>query len=268
MHGQSFDLLRIVESILSAAFEFPDAASFMEFVEQALATSSLDTPMCDSEVQTKYSMFLKLKFSMNESKEEIERIVFESLDSLMQISEIKRRFQSNHEKRFLMHLILHHHFALTSNGSLFQEIDMINHEEYPEVSGISVFQALVRQSCFPNASFKRYENQMFVFVMRPVKKGEQLVIEDGRGEPSKGCHCSKCTCEWKHKWELSQLEAEDDYYILKLAKTDDYKDDEKRPILKAKLVPLLKKYGRLPWSPELQCLLFSFNHCMAYEFQS
>lgn len=113
---QTFDFVWIVESILIGVTAFPNTSSFTEFVGSALATHHFDTPKCSSDVQTKFSMFLKRNFSPEEMDDELKILIFWSYHLLMKIPEIERCFQSAQEKRFLMHLILQHDFILRSAG--------------------------------------------------------------------------------------------------------------------------------------------------------
>lgn len=108
LHGLTFNSIRIVESIVIAVTAFPNVATLMGFVESALVARDPDTPKCSSDAQSKYRSFLKLDISTDKIQEEIDRSVYHSYQLLLEIPEVKRRFQLKREKRFLMHLILQH----------------------------------------------------------------------------------------------------------------------------------------------------------------
>lgn len=262
LRNQIFAVIRAVESILLAVTAFPDSRTFMEFVEQALATRDLDTPECVSDTQTKYSLFLKLGISTDGIMERIKRVVFGSYRSLLGIPEIQRRFQSKQERRFLMHLILQHDLNLTRNCAVFRNDYLI--AKIPEVSGIGLFQSLINHSCVQNVSVKRHENQICIYTLRPVKMGEQLLNCNAIAKEDYQCKCSKCVPKWKQRDE-NRLRSEPEYkYVMQRSgSTDD--DPEKHLVLKTKLINLMQKYGRLPWSPEIENVSLLFDGCMEKE---
>lgn len=267
LHDQDkYDSVRIVESVLIAVTAFQSIGSLMEFVECALSTRDFDTPKCSSDVQSKYSMFLKLELNMsaNEMNENMKRIVFWSYQMLLEMPEIKRRIHSKREKRFIMHMILQHHLSMSSNGTLFHQVDEDGKKNY-EVSGTGIFESLLDHACFSNATFQRHGNQIFVYAIRPVKKGERLTIHNAKVKSDNQCKCSKCVPKWKQS-DLNRFESEPDYQSLMQHHTDHIKDSETRHMLMAKMVNLLQKYGRLPWTPEFEGISMIYDHCMHAEY--
>lgn len=267
LRGQKFGFIRIVESVLIAVIAFPNAGTLMDFVERSLASRDLYAPECDTEAQHKYRLFLKLNILADREQEEKDCTLSWAYQLLMEIPEVKQCFQNKRQKRFLMHLILQHQLILVSNGTLFNELDNDTGAKYDNVSCLCIFEALLNFSCTPNASFQRHGNKMFVFVVRPVKKGDELCIADGKKRPGDGhCKCVKCTLRWK-KADSERFKSEQDYQdIITLYSLDDFWDPEKRPILKAKLENLMRKYGVLPWTPEFDAFSVLYDQCFRLEY--
>lgn len=191
------------------------------------------------------------------------RVIFWSYQMLMDMANIQRDFQSKRERRFLMHLLLQHHLILIANGTLFHEHELDTNRKVYQVSGTAVFASLFNVSCVSNVSILRHGHQTFILVVRPVKKGEQLTIV-GKSD-DRQCKCSKCIPIWKQEDEYRFVSEPDYRYIMEFH-TDDFNDPVHGPILKEKMVMLLNKYGRLPWSPELESFVVLFDHCMQAEF--
>lgn len=264
---QTFHFVRMIESILIGVTTFPNAGSFMEFVERALATRDIDTPNCSTDVQKRYGMFLKMNFSSEEMNDDLKIIIFWSYHLLMKIPEIKERFRSTHEKRFLMHLILQHGYIFQSAETLFYDFNIQTEATYLEISCLFSFQTMIKHSCIQNVTIERYENQVFVYTVRPIEKGEQLFIENKKPKSDAAqCKCSKCVpVGWKKQDEI-RLSTEPDYRFIVLSGVTDYDNPEKRLVLKSKLIKLLQKYGRLPWSQKIEYLVSFLDYCMQKEF--
>lgn len=267
LHDQDkFDSVRIVESVLIAVTAFQSAASLMGFVEKALATRDFDMPKCDLAEQSKYSMFLKLKLNVSTKTmtEKMKRVVFWAYHMLMEMPEVKRCIHSKREKRFLMHLILQHHLILIGNGTLFHQVDEDGKKLY-EVSGIGIFESFFSHACFSNATFQRHGSRLFVYVTRPIKKGEPVTIHNGKTESDRRCKCSKCAPKWKQA-DRNQFESDPDYLSLMEYHTDHFKDTATRHMLMGKMKNLLQKYGRLPWNPDFEGISLVYDHCMHAEY--
>lgn len=261
---QTFDFVRIVESILIGVTAFADAASFMAFVQSALATRDLALPRCNSDVQTKYSMFLKMKFSEEEIDDDLHVLLLWSYHLLMKIPEIEQRFQSKQEKRFLMHLILQHQLIFTSAWSEFYDIDNETDANYLTFSGIFLFQTMVKLACVPNISFKCHGNHVFVYTVRPVKMGDQLTMESPHPKSAGQCDCSKCA-PTLHPEYGHRLIMDPDYHFMAQTSLADFDNREKRLVLKTKLAALLQKYGGLPWSESIDYFVTMLDYCMQKE---
>ena len=210
LHGQKVEYARVVNSILLAVNAFPNVAALIEFVKMALATHDYETPECESDEQKKYRAFLKLDYLTDVTVEEWKPIVFQSYQLLMEIPVMKERFRLKHEQRFLMHLILQHNYIFFSNSLLFKEVDFVDAEKRYEVSGTCLFQSLLNHLCVANVAFQRHGNKMYVFAIRPVKQGEELLMASGKEQLDNQCNCTKCVPIWKQA-DLDRMKAEQDF---------------------------------------------------------
>lgn len=265
LRGQKFDFIRIVELILMVVTEFPNAAALMEFTESALASHDFDTPKCKTEEQSKYRSFLKLEKLPDRLKEETDRVLSWSYQLLLEIPKVKRYFQSKREKQFLMHLIVQHQLIFISNAVLFQGLDIDTGAKQHEVSGLCIFESQLNHVCTPNASYHRCGTQIYVYTLRPVKKGDELYINSGKRPSGNQCKCARCVPKWKQA-DLKRIRLEQDYRDIMAYETNDFGDPEKRLIIKPKLENLMKKFGPLPWTPEFDAVSTLYDHCMRYEF--
>lgn len=134
-------------------------------------------------------------------------------------------------------------------------------------SGLCLFESLLNHSCIPNASYERHGNKIYVFALRPVTKGDELFIHNGKKKSDTDiqCTCSKCVPKWK-QIDLDRMKSDQDYQDLMQYRMNDVKDPVKHPIIKAKLENLMKNYGRMPWTPEFDGISCLYDHCLRAEY--
>lgn len=253
-----------VESILIAVSCFSNAESLMKFVEIALATRNFASPECTSKSQRKYRFFLKL-LALPIDISVVRQQIFNAYQLLSEIPFIQQFFRSEKEKQFLMHLIWQHLCILNTNGfgarhSKFESVYM---------DTIANLTSMFNHSCVPNTLRINYGNKMIAYVLRPVKKGEQLFISYATGNEHVSsmqktlvfqCKCSKCVQCWKQE-DRNQLKSDQDYLFFQRVQRADCREARKRSFLKGKLENLLGKYGRLPWTREIDLIELFYEKC-------
>lgn len=268
LYNQS-EQAQVVESILIAVFNFSNVEFLMKFVEDAVATRDLDSPACESDSQVKYRLFLKL-FSLPQKINSVHDI-YDTYKLLMDIPLIENFFHSEDAKRFLKHLIWQHLCILKTNRF---GISTGYGPEYMVTIGIC--SSLFNHSCVPNTLQLINGNKMIAFIIRPVKKGEQLFIDYFRGnaDASTGqqmldfkCECSKCVRCWRFADSI-RMKMDADYLYLGRSnvKNKDLEDHKKRPVFKEKFQNWLVKFGRLPWSPECEMMELGYIKCCKEDF--
>lgn len=117
--GEAFLLRKLAETIIIAAIQFGNAEEMMQFVEEALAKSTNGGTNIDRTGFENYLKFLNLKFAEKDYNDQDTKIVNWVYFMLLEIDLIKERFTTHHAKCFLMHLILHHHYILSSHWDKF-----------------------------------------------------------------------------------------------------------------------------------------------------
>lgn len=256
----------IVESILIAVFAFSNAESLARFVDSALSTRDFDSPECESSSQAKYRSFLKL-FAVPKDVEAVEQQIYDAYKLLLEIPLIAKFFYSKQEKRFLMHLIWQHLRISRTNSFGTRRSDA---EYLTTVGNVS---SLFNHSCALNLCLLTYGNKMIAYVLRPVKKGEQLFISyynQNANVPSAQkalefqCKCSKCVPCWKQEDRI-RIQSDINYLFFMHVEDSDFKDCKKRSVLKVKFQKFFTKFGRLPWSPEFIAMEIGFAQCCSEE---
>lgn len=262
---QRFPLLcEIVDSILIGIGAFSSADDMMMFVKSALETpESIDLPESTSILQMKYRLFLKV-MPLSHPPDEFDESLFPTLYlMLIRIPEIKRKFNTQSKQRFLMHLIQQHMLILMRNG-LTQ--NAFGGDEPIQIIGtISPF---LNHSCFPNILITNFGKQLIGHIVRPVKRGEQLFSryyhEHLPTEQQQAylhekfqfqCKCSKCLPSYNEE-DRVRMQLDPRYqFIIGFDKDSMIMDAMTRPLLILKCYEFMDKYGRLPWSKEIEEVL-------------
>lgn len=259
-----------VETILVAVNAIPNVELLMKFVEKALATRGFDSPECESNDQKKYRLFLKL-FAQPIGLNAVRMDIFAAFKLLMEIPIMKKMFDSIKIKRFLMHLIWHHICILRTNCF------GIRHPKVQSdlVTSIRIHASLFNHSCVPNVLHVSHGNVMIGFVLRPVKKGEQLFIHYDRDVDivdlqhtcNFQCKCTKCVPCWKLK-DRRRIQSDVDFLFFKSVHVSEFDDHKKRLYFMKRFQKFFTNYGRLPWSHEIARLEFGYLICYMKELEA
>lgn len=252
-------LALLTELTLKAITAFPNTESLMDFV---LADHSFDLhgdAKYETDAQSKYAWFLSL---YRPPQGDVNALVTDLISSVyncvLEMPDIKHRFQSKRDKRFLMHLILQHWFIMESTTMSLERQAKTQSED---ANIVAIFQSLMNHSCFPNVSHHRHGNQMITYTVRPVKMGERLVIDNGLLNKQKQCKCSKCNPSWQQE-DRNRMKSEPDFKDIKQIKDDDAMRPDECSVLKDKMANFLTKYGSQPWSPEIEEVIGHFQKFM------
>lgn len=246
----------LTELVLKAITAFPSNESLMEFVLADHSFKSHGDVKYDTEAQSKHDLLLSLYCP---PEGDVHSMVTGTISSVyncvLEMPVIKDRFQSKRDKRFLMHLILQHWFVLERTTLSFSSMSKTQSKD---ANTVVIFQSLLNHSCFPNVSHQRHGNQMITFTVRPIKMGEQLVINNGLNTKNATCKCSKCRPNW-HREDRRRMQSDPDFKDIKEFKGDGTMNPDQR---KDKMVNFLTKYGSLPWSPEIEEVIGHFKNAM------
>lgn len=128
----------------------------------------------------------------------------------------------------------------------------------------------------PNILHLNYGNKIIAYVLRPVKKGEQLFISyfnrnekvtNAQKSLNFQCKCSKCVPCWRQE-DRVRIQSDLNYLFFANVEDSDFEDHTKRSVLKEKIQKFFAKYGRLPWSPEFIAMEVGFVKCYMEELSA
>lgn len=253
---------QLIRSIILAVSFFPNAAELISFVESVIADEKTKFPRSTLDFPSKYHAFLLLHPSSVGIT--LEQVIISSLQ-LERMELIANRFKSIAEKRFLLNLIAHHQLVLQGNS--FAD---------DEQTSIGIISSLFNHSCAPNlANYSRGKFRC-ITTIRPVKKGEQLLISYSCDTTSStkvrqlflrnyfrfGCRCDKCIAPFISRVDQQRMIQDPNYkficrfdFIGMLISCQNvffqsYAHNAKASVERA-CVEFLNRHGHLPWTEKL-----------------
>lgn len=249
---------------------FPNIESFMRFVEDAVNEKNLTVPESLEDMKSKYRALLQLNVFLSEQNENIcLRTAYVTYSSLMLRKSIKMIFKTNHQKRFLMHLVLHHNYVHSSNA--FDSMDGRICE--------FIISSYFNHACASNVVGRSTGNLRYIITTRPIKKGQQLFVNYmGYFKPVAECQtylsenfgfqCNCERCKPDHNLcgsTLTDFQSDDDYKYLieEYEKLPNYGYEEKNEKLKTlqnKIIDVLNRFGDRHWCDELENLIDKFEN--------
>lgn len=280
-HYRLLDSVFLVESIIVAVTAFPSVDELMSFVEAALSCrDTLNLPKCSSVKQSRYFLFLMLSVSPAELC--FERMIKISGIShmILHVPEMRLRFNTRSKRRFLQHLIWHHMLIIETKTRHSATKHILPYTKPFQAEGyiqlIFGFSSLLNHSCVPNILFSRDADKYIGYIVRPVKKGEQLLASyinaDTTPEKKKmvfedlqiECKCSKCEPCFKQE-DCIRMQFDFDYQFISAFDEKDMYDHLLRFILKGKCCKFLSEFGRLPWCKQIENVMSKFKEYMNWE---
>lgn len=272
--------IQIIESLLIPITTFSSVEDLMDFVEMAVTTRDItDLLSIDSKQQTKYGLFLKQwtpECKMN--KRHLGEIAMFYI-MIMHIPEVEKRFDTKQKRRFLAHLIWYHLVVIDANAGEYSG-KFSDSDETVSIEFLHEFSSFFNHSCYPNTLFSRHGNKFFGYLVRPVKKGEQLFVTYvhellSKAERQAGllqkyqfeCKCSKCVPCFKQE-DRDRIRNDPEYKSI--AEIDNILIENKwrRPEIKDSCCNFLEWYGDLPWIEEIEMVLYKYKECMNSDFST
>lgn len=259
----------ILDSALVAVSAFTNIEDFERFVANALKSrDSTDSPICTSTVQSNYCLFLQLPVLSEKYDEAAVNKCFMTYEVFLKIPEMNRRFDDLAKRRFLMHLVMQHTLILDKNSDIYVGADPDNY-----IYHINIVSSTFRHSCVPNVSMARCGNRIAGYIVRPIQAGEEVFVR--YTEPDKtnhdlreyqiDCKCTKCVPCSKQEDRI-EMQSNLGYQSIIRYDTNIMTNDFLRPMMMIECRDFLNKYGRLPWSEEIEAVLNQYKTCMNIEF--
>ncbi|XP_055304028.1 SET domain-containing protein 3-like [Sitodiplosis mosellana] len=253
-----------IKMLLMAIDSFPDVDSLMQFVEHALLKDPETLPTSLDDPNSKYYFFFKLATSAPYIFGPSE--AYKVYKAAMNLPKVSGLFDSDRKKRFLMHLVMHH--TLISNANSFGV------ENGTFVANVT---SLLNHSCAPNIIGYLFSSYSLNVTGRPIEKGEQLFIKysgiDGLSTTMRksslksrwgfDCKCERCE-PTRAPIDRKLITADPCYkYVAKNQHIDILYNQTESAIIKKKCVAFLNKYGRSPWSSEIEFVFKVYQHNIA-----
>lgn len=260
-----------MRSILTALSIFDNTDSLMAFVEDSINEKIDKPPEPLKDMKSKYRALLQLStFASDKNKKLFYRSAFMVYYSLMSMKSIRKLFDTEQKKRFLMHLALHHYVVILINNFRSVRFDTIEDE------GAFIICSYFNHACAPNLMVKRIGQLRYCVTIRPIKAGQQLFVTyfgDLFCEQSVEHYQEylmtnfnfRCTCERceSHKLKMNSQNMLSDPEYLYLC-TEQFKqpaqgyDLIKLKQLQEKWVDLLNRFGE-HWCCELDSVIEKYE---------
>lgn len=262
----------IAKSILLAAIAFPDVNDLMHLVEEVLLKRGTQKPPGANDLRSKYELFLNLQPDKPENLDM--ELIYKTYTALMDISTVKKMFDSVQRQRFLMHLIGEHLLIISNNsyGGLSTNASTS--------SSTTLILSLFNHACAPNVFNSSTGYAEVCITMRPIKKGEQVFTKYLCGDRTTRqrqeilltqygfvCKCDKCQPHCSAA-DRSRMKSDPCYRTLEsnLQRVEYGMGNLKA--LTPKCEEFLRKYGHLPWCEEMGTALKIYTQCLLDDFPS
>lgn len=261
-----------IRSILTALSIFDDNTdSLMAFIEDCINEIIDKPPEPFHDMKSKYRALLQLNtFASDKNRKLYYRPAFMVYYSLMSMKSVRKLFDTEEKKRFLMHLALHHYVVISINNFRSVLYETIEDE------GAFIICSYFNHACAPNLMVKRTGQLRYCVTIRPIKAGQQLFVTyfgDLLCEQSVE-HCQeyllnnfnfRCTCERceSHKLKMNAENLLSDPEYLYLC-TEQFKqpaqgyDLIKLKQLQRKFVDLINRCGE-QWCSELDSVIEEYE---------
>lgn len=251
-------------SILIALNAFPDVNELMRFVADVLSKRAIEIPKAANDIQSKYGLFLSLQ-PAKIAELDIET-VYKVYAGLMNVPLIKRMFDTEASRRFLMHLVAEHSLIISQNC----------YGNPSSVITTGCVMSLFNHACAPNVFNSTANNREVCITMRPIKKGQQLFVKYLCGERTTRerqvillkrwgflCKCDKCM------YGRIPMHAPLMFYpnyskMYGECRMFQYFADKSG--LKEKCEAYLRNFGHLQWQEQIGDILTMYTQCLLDPF--
>lgn len=267
--GEIYETVEFLsQSVLGLSKMFPNAQSLIDFVEDAVQSEANEVPSRLDDMESKYRGLLQLNKLRKSLSYQQTYITYKLL---LLNKGVAQWFNTEERRRFLMHLVYHHHCVVWPT--------------HGQMNAFILFTYL-NHACASNLRTINIANMRFGVTLRPIKKGEQLFISylaDDFGDipveetqqkifDGFGFRCNNCE-RCKPDEELSEENVKmlqndpDNRFVFMRAieleqSTDVRGKNEQRKLLKEKVVGMLNRYGSKHWCKELAQLMRFYDGFM------
>ncbi|KAG4072492.1 hypothetical protein HA402_005264 [Bradysia odoriphaga] len=172
----------VLRSIIIGISAFSSVAEMMKFVENCKVGDPNEIPISTSSHASRYRAFFKLSAfipdQLSDQYKEFSTMAYSVYHSITS-SALAAQFQTVAQRRFLMHLAIHHSFILRTNsfGSFeTSTISGITNADNDYEQSLLLVTSYLNHACCPNVAKLKMDNLSICKAILPIKKGEQLFI--------------------------------------------------------------------------------------------
>lgn len=271
--------LPLIRSILMAIQLFGSVDELIQFVEEIVNMIPSDQPQITSNAKSKYQAFLQSP-AVPICRPYLP-LVFSIFKTFLNQDGIAEMFKSKKYRRFLSHLMVKHFLVLEKNAIICFRLYHIKGEPKKLAKKVivlymSIWKDLFKHSCTPNIGFQLRNGSIVGFVLRPIRKSEQLfyTVEDQmpesyvqrqtflRNHLQIECNCELCTFGANKIPMNTIISSDPKYQFIQECERDAF--DGKLSIqgfnlAKEHCESLLEMYGRLPWCKEIKYIIMIYQ---------
>lgn len=263
-HRLSTDVKFVVQSILEAIVLFSTVQNLMNFVKNPLNYQRKTDRMFD------YALFLSL---LSETSSNLPLLlIYKVYTTLMSMTTIKSKFDSETKEKFLMHLVGHHAQVLKNDAfggfetqqNQFIAATMLN------------MATLFEHSCTPNLMHFPLDNYEIFITIRQIKAGDHLnydywnwdaenTNEDRRDWlQAQGINCVCGKCDDHHSTNQRMCVNPSFFFISNYKK---HFGCHASRILKDKCLNFLRKFKYDKWTKEMEIVTKAYTRCLLADYR-
>lgn len=261
----------IVMNEVRAAFKvinmFRNVDELISFIEETVRSDSKEIPQSLADDRSQYRAFLKLPYDEDMAYScELTSVCFSIYKMLLDIPKINDMFCTKKYRRFLMHLVVQNGVITDSNSIRMRlaSIDPNPANRRDICCQTSLMRHYFRHSCAPNVFNADRDGHGIYITMRPLKKGEKLVVSlydlamTSKSERQKlllsekhfSCTCIRCAGPYASAELRKQFKSDPLVKNLFANQKDPYD----------RCVAVLQKYGGGPWFKEIGTVIWILQH--------
>lgn len=257
-------------SLLKAFIAFPDADQLMDFVANVLSKRHKKTLEGANDPQSMYALFLNLQ-PAKEDQMDMD-LMYKVYTGLLKIKQVQSMFDSEHRRRFLIHLI-GEHFLIVSNNSYGGP-----YGDESAVATTSLLMSFFNHSCAPNIFNTVAGSKHVGITIRPIVRGDQLFVTYMRGNLTTkqrqeklrrqwgfNCKCDRCKPQWQRA-QRNLIKADMFYRPFKRSLNWEKLYQTKYEPLGRDCVNFLHKFGHLPWCDEIDYVMRIYSKILLDKF--
>lgn len=263
-----------MNAILFLLSIFTNVECLIEFVlENVMQKRRPSAPKSLADVECKFQALLQLAMNKCPIAELIHQRLKEAYttyNTLLMRKSIKKLFETEQKRRFLMHLVLHINCVMKNNGFKAGKIQL----------NLYIIASYFNHSCAFNViGLSSGENVRYCKTVRPIKSGQQLFISyfGGKGFDYSEeyrqkflydnfgfqCKCERCKPDMR-LWAMNsfnmQLDQDFQNYNKYLINGGDQKMmEERRAMWEQTLTDVLNQYGDKHWCDALACVIDNYD---------